>query len=425
MISLLRKPKGTYDLFNEPLKEFKALKSHLETLLERYGYQEIKTPIFEQSEVFHREGELSDMVQKETYNFKDKGDRSLTLRPEGTAGVIRAYIENKMYTNALVKLYYFGPYFRYERPQKGRFRQFYQVGMEAIGEKSPLLDAEIISLSYQIINSLGLKDVTIYLNSLGDRKAQINYKDTLKAYFTPYKDELCGDCQRRITENPLRILDCKIDQNKKFVKNAPISRAFLNAEDLKYYHQLKEYLTAMNVSFKEDDKLVRGLDYYTQTVFEIKADIEGFGAHNVLGGGGHYENLVSDLGGPQRSGTGVAFGIERLLEALKLAEISLAKEEIIDVYLIQMTEKAALKALEVITSLRKENFTVYFDYYQRSFRAQLKEALTLKARYLIIIGEDELANNYFTLKNTKTEKQEKVTLEKMIRTIRKDDNTQK
>lgn len=412
------KPKGTYDLYNDELKEFVKLEEHLKTVLNKYGFTEIRTPIFEHAKVFHRESELSDMVTKETYNFYDKGERLLTLRPEGTAGVIRAYVENKMYTKPLTKFFYIGPFFRYERPQKGRFRQFYQMGIEAIGERSALLDAEVVSVSYEVIKSLGLNNVSINLNTLGKTSSQVKYKEILTNYFLPHEKELCQDCQRRIKENPLRILDCKIDQHKEVVIKAPTPFDYLDEEDIMFYQEVKNNLKIMNVPFIENKRLVRGLDYYGHTVFEIVAEIKGFGAQNVLGGGGHYENLVKELGGPDKSGIGVAFGLERLLEALRLEGIKLTKEEQIDAYLISFGEKETLKAVEVLTKLREANLKVGIDYYKRSFKAQLKEALSLNAKYLIIIGEEELKANLLTVKNTFTETQTQMSIEEFIKKVK-------
>lgn len=423
MIFLENRPKGTYDLFNEEIKEFTKLEEHLKKVLNKYGFTEIRTPIFEHSSVFHRDSELSDMVTKETYNFQDKGNRLLTLRPEGTAGVIRAYVENKMYLKPLTKLYYIGPFFRYERPQKGRFRQFYQMGMEAIGEQSALLDAEIVSVSYEVIKSLGLKNVTINLNTLGKSSSQPQYKEILTNYFTPHIEELCGDCKRRITENPLRILDCKVDQQKEFVIEAPTPIDYLDQDDLAFYNEVKNNLRMMNVPFVENKRLVRGLDYYGQTVFEIVADIKGFGSQNVLGGGGHYENLVKELGGPDKSGIGVAFGLERLLEALRLEGIKLSEDDYLDAYIITFGEAEQTKALEVLTTLRNEDFKVSIDYYKRSFKAQLREALSLNAKYLIIIGDQELESNILTVKETKTEVQKEMTIDEFIRKAKENDYT--
>src|SRR5690554_1863283 len=289
---MIQKPKGTYDLMPEETRKYRALENQLIKLLEIYGYGEIRTPIFEYSQVFHRESELSDMVLKETYNFKDKGNRDLTLRPEGTAGVIRSYVEQKLYADGgITKLYYLGPNFRYERPQKGRYRQFYQFGIEAIGAKSPSLDAEVIGLSYKIISSLGLKQVVVKINTLGDIESRLNYNKILRDYFIPHKEDLCENCQTRIDVNPMRILDCKIDGEKPVVKKAPKPMHHLTAEASKYFSDVLKYLDAMDVIYEIDDALVRGLDYYGHTVFEIEANIKDFGAQNILGGGGHYEKL--------------------------------------------------------------------------------------------------------------------------------------
>ena len=258
------------------------------------------------------------MVTKETYNFKDKGNRDLTLRPEGTAGIIRSFVENKLYvSNSVQKLYYIGPNFRYERPQKGRFRQFVQFGVEAIGSNDPLLDAEVIELAYHFIKSLGLKGVRVRINTLGDQLSRQMYQRALYDHFQPVKMELCHDCQNRIDKNPLRILDCKVDQAHEKIKHAPTPIMYLNEASKIYYDQVKMYLNNNNVVYEQADTLVRGLDYYEHTVFEIEADIEGFGAQNVLGGGGRYQTLVKELGGPDMPGIGFAFGMERLLDALE------------------------------------------------------------------------------------------------------------
>jgi len=259
---MIQKPKGTYDLMPLETQKYRALENHLINLLENYGYGEIRTPIFEYSKVFHRENELSDMVLKETYNFKDKGGRDLTLRPEGTAGVIRSYVEQKLYANqGITKLYYLGPNFRYERPQKGRYRQFYQFGIEAIGAKSASLDAEVVTLAYKIVSSLGLKQVIVKINTLGDINSRKEYNLNLAKYFKEYKTELCENCNTRLTVNPMRILDCKIDGNKDFVKNAPKSIDYLTIEAKEYFSDVLRYLDAMDVIYKVDESLVRGLDY--------------------------------------------------------------------------------------------------------------------------------------------------------------------
>lgn len=415
-----QKPKGTYDLLPDETIKYQALEEHIRELMKIYGYFEIRTPIFEHSSVFHRKTELSDMVTKETYNFKDKGDRDLTLRPEGTAGVIRAYVENKLYANqGLTKLYYLGPNFRYERPQKGRFRQFYQFGIEAIGPKSSSLDAEVIALSYKLISSLGLKQVKIKVNSLGDIASRNTYKEALTTYFEPHKEDLCADCQRRIKENPIRILDCKIDSDKPFVKNALTPYDFLSVESKQYFDEVLSYLDSMKIDYEVDKRLVRGLDYYGHTVFEVEANIKGFGAQNVLGGGGHYEHLVNELGGPDLDGVGIAFGMERLMMALESENIELYEEVKPDFFIITFDKTIHQKALGLLTKLRDYGFKGEIDHESKSFKGQLKLAVNSKAKYFIIIGEEEVEQGLFTVKDSNTQTQEKMTLEALIKKLGK------
>lgn len=419
-IIMEQKPKGTYDLLPNETIKYQALEEQIRELMKIYGYFEIRTPIFEHSSVFHRKTELSDMVTKETYNFKDKGDRDLTLRPEGTAGVIRAYVENKLYANqGLTKLYYLGPNFRYERPQKGRFRQFYQFGIEAIGVKSSSLDAEVIALSYKLIRSLGLKQVKIKVNSLGDIASRNTYKEKLSTYFEPYKEDLCEDCQRRIKENPIRILDCKIDRDKPFIQKAATPYDFLSVEAKQYFDEVLSYLDSMGIDYAVDKKLVRGLDYYGHTVFEVEANIKGFGAQNVLGGGGHYEHLVSELGGPDLDGVGIAFGMERLMMALDSENIELYDEVNPDFFIITFDKTIHQKALGLLTKLRDYGFKGDIDHEAKSFKGQLKLAVNSKAKYFIIIGEEEVEQGLFTVKDSITQTQEKVTLEALLKKLGK------
>lgn len=419
-IIMEQKPKGTYDLLPNETIKYQALEEQIRELMKIYGYFEIRTPIFEHSSVFHRKTELSDMVTKETYNFKDKGDRDLTLRPEGTAGVIRAYVENKLYANqGLTKLYYLGPNFRYERPQKGRFRQFYQFGIEAIGVKSSSLDAEVIALSYKLIRSLGLKQVKIKVNSLGDIASRNTYKEELSTYFEFYKEDLCEDCQRRIKENPIRILDCKIDRDKPFIQKAATPYDFLSVEAKQYFDEVLSYLDSMGIDYAVDKKLVRGLDYYGHTVFEVEANIKGFGAQNVLGGGGHYEHLVSELGGPDLDGVGIAFGMERLMMALDSENIELYDEVNPDFFIITFDKTIHQKALGLLTKLRDYGFKGDIDHESKNFKGQLKLAVNSKAKYFIIIGEEEVEQGLFTVKDSITQTQEKVTLEALLKKLGK------
>lgn len=413
------KVKGTYDVLPSETKKWQALEKHIRLLFEKYNYQEIRTPLIEHSEVFHRSNEHSDMVTKETYNFTDRSGRALTLRPEGTAGVVRSFIENKLYASqALEKLYYVGPNFRYERPQKGRFRQFMQFGIEALGTSSPYIDAEVIMLAYDVIKSLGLKGVKVKINSLGNNESKHNYYQALKAHFEPHKSTLCSDCQARLEKNPLRILDCKIDKNHEAVLSAPNPFDFLSAYSENYIKTVLSTLNEVKIPYVLAPKLVRGLDYYSETVFEIEADIDGFGAQNVLGGGGRYESLVAELGGPSMGGIGFAFGMERLLLALEAEDVDLVDDSGLDAYVIIFNQSDMPDALVLVHELRNEGLRVDLDFTEKNFKAQLKQSLKEKSMYLLILGENEIKNHMVTVKNTKTETQELIPRRIVVRKIK-------
>ncbi|OED59401.1 histidine--tRNA ligase [Acholeplasma laidlawii] len=413
------KVKGTYDVLPTEAENWVALESYVRQLFKTYNYGEIRTPMMEYSNVIHRETELSDMVIKETYNFKDKSDRDLTLRPEGTAGVIRSYVENKLYAQAgVTKLYYMGPNFRYERPQKGRFRQFMQFGCEVLGSNEPSIDAEVIELAYETIYRLGLKQVSVKLNSLGDDASKANYRQALIDFLTPVKDKLSKDSQDRLTHNPLRILDSKDTADIELIKNAPLPLDYLNETSKQHFDSVLELLNLMNIPYEIDRKLVRGLDYYAHTVFEIHATIKGFGAQNALGGGGRYQNLVKELGGPDTPGIGYAFGMERLLSALEQEGITLTSTKQLDVYFITFDQQSRKKAIQLQHILRSENILSDIDHLNRGFKPQLKEALGYDSKFIIIIGENELNNNVVQLKNTKTEEQVEVSMDTLLDTLK-------
>lgn len=415
-IMQINKVKGTYDVLPTESYRWHALEEKIHAILKLYNIKEMRTPIMEYSEVFHRQTELSDMVTKETYDFDDRGDRRLTLRPEGTAGIIRSYVENKLYaTQELEKVYYIGPNFRYERPQKGRYRQFYQFGVEAIGAVDPALDAEMIMLAYDFIKRLGLKGVTVRINSLGDDESRRTYQEALTKHFEPHQETLCDDCKARLIKNPLRILDCKVDQMHEAVKKAPTPQDFLNETSREYFKQVIEHLNASNISYEIAPKLVRGLDYYSHTVFEIEADIEGFGAQNVLGGGGRYQKLVSELGGPELGGIGFACGMERLLLALEAENIELMQEDVLDAYVIVFSDQLRVVGSKILYDLRQANLIADMNYTKKAFKGQLKQALRLGAKYLIILGDDEYQKGVVGIKNTKTELQEEVPLTRITK----------
>lgn len=412
---MIQKPKGTYDVING--NKIIVIENILQELMDKYNYEYFRTPIFEASELFHRSvGETSDIVTKETYDFKDRAERNLTLRPEGTAGIIRSFIENKLYGNhsVPVKAWYYGPMFRYERPQSGRFREFYQFGVEVLGSNDAITDAEVISIPVNFYKILGLKNVKVNLNTLGDNESRNNYRNALLEYFKPYLDELCEDCKERYNKNPLRILDCKVDANNEIMKNAPKITSYLNEESKTYFENVKKYLQALDIEYEVNPNIVRGLDYYTHTVFEVTAEIKDFGSQNVLCAGGRYDNLVKNLNGPETPGVGFALGMERLFNALEAEKINLVEEEGIDVYISYMSENEKAKALRLCMDLRLNGFKVEIDYMNRSLKSNFKQADHLNSKFIIIIGEEEINNNFVTIKNNKIKEEQKVELEYLI-----------
>lgn len=414
---MIQKPKGTYDVFGETGKKILYIQELIESLMENYNYEYFRTPLFEASELFHRGvGDTSDIVTKETYDFKDRGDRNNTLRPEGTAGIVRSFIENKMYGNheIPVKAWYFGPNYRYERPQSGRFREFYQFGVEVFGSNSPLSDAEVISIPYNLYKILGLKELKVNINSLGDNESRNMYREALKKHFESHLDELCEDCKTRFSKNPLRILDCKVDKDKDIMKSAPKTIDYLNEESKKYFEDLKKYLDALQIDYVVNPNVVRGLDYYTHTVFEIEANVEGFGAQNVLCGGGRYNNLVSTLGGPDTPGVGFALGFERLLTALEYENIKLPVSLGIDLYIAPMGEDEKPYAISILNALRLSGFKCDMDFNSRNIKGNFKQADKLNAKFIAIIGSDEVKTNILTIKDNNTKEEYKVKINDLV-----------
>ena len=412
----MQKPKGTYDIFGDRANKMLYLRKLINALMDKYNAKYFETPIFESSDLFHRGvGETTDIVSKETYDFKDRGDRALTLRPEGTAGIVRCFIENKLYAESLpLKAWYFGPMFRYERPQAGRFREFYQFGFEAFGTCDPTMDAEAISILVNFFKMLGLKGIKVNINSLGDSESRDNYRQALVSYFKPYLEQLCDDCKNRFEKNPLRILDCKVDTDKEFMKNAPKMLDYLNNESKEHFNKVKEYLDAMKIDYVVNSNIVRGLDYYTHTVFEVEADIPGFGSQNVLGAGGRYNNLVENIGGPSIPGVGFAIGLERLLLALEMEKIDINYNSYPEVYVIPMGIEAKAKAVNLVNSLRLSGFSVEMDYDNRNLKSNFKSADKLGVKYIIIIGEEEIKSKVLTIKNNESKEEYKVDLENLI-----------
>ncbi|EFV89176.1 histidine--tRNA ligase [Staphylococcus epidermidis] len=415
---MIKMPRGTQDILPQDSAKWRYIENRLHTLMELYNYKEIRTPIFESTELFARGvGDSTDVVQKEMYTFKDKGDRSLTLRPEGTAAVVRSYIEHKMQgdPNQPIKLYYNGPMFRYERKQKGRYRQFNQFGVEAIGAENPSIDAEILAMVMHIYESFGLKHLKLVINSIGDSESRKEYNEALVKHFEPVIDTFCSDCQSRLHTNPMRILDCKIDRDKEAVKNAPRITDYLNNDSKSYYKQVKLHLDNLNISYVEDPNLVRGLDYYTHTAFELMIDNPEYdGAITTLCGGGRYNGLLQLLDGPDETGIGFALSIERLLMALDEEGISLDVSEDFDLFVVTMGEDADRYAVKLINDLRRNGIKVDKDYLNRKIKGQMKQADRLNAKYTVVIGDQELENNEIGVKNMISGETENVQLDELI-----------
>lgn len=406
----IQKPKGTQDLLPGEVEKWQYLESKARDLCQRFNYKEIRSPIFESTELFSRGvGETTDIVEKEMYTFVDKGDRSMTLRPEGTAGVVRAYVENKLYgVPDLTKLFYVGPMFRYEQPQAGRYRQFHQFGIEAFGSVDPSIDAEVIALGYTFYKEIGLKEVTVEINSVGTPSVRTVYREKLQEFFAPVKHLLCKDCQSRFDRNPMRILDCKTDQ--KYGVGAPEILDYLDEECTTHFAAVREHLTAMDIPYRVNPRLVRGLDYYTHTAFEYKA--AGIGAIDTIGGGGRYNGLVEQIGGhgTDQPGVGLGLGLERILLVLQAQGVEIPKPEPLDVYLIGLGEPAEKEVTKLLHQLRVQGLKAEKDYQGRKLKAQMKSADRFQAKYVAILGDDELARGEITLKQMETGSQVIVSL---------------
>ena len=414
---MIQRPKGTNDIYGREAKIWKCVEAVIDQVMEKYNYNYIRTPIFESSELFHRGiGETTDIVTKETYDFVDRGDRHLSLRPEGTAGVCRSYIENKMYgdANQPVKVYYNGTMYRYERPQSGRDRELTQFGMEILGSDDPLSDAEIISAAVNIYKLLGLKEIKVNINSLGDTVSRNTYREALVEYFRPHIDEFCDDCKERFLKNTLRILDCKVDADNEILKNAPKTIDYLNEESKERFEKVKDYLDIMQIDYEVNPSIVRGLDYYNHTVSEIEAKVKGFGANNVIGAGGRYNGLVKELGGPETPCIGFASGIGRLVMALELEQAKLPIVDSIDLFLMYVNEDEKKYAVYLAQELRMAGFIVETEYTGRSLKGQFKQADRLNSKFLVILNSEDLNNNEVKVKNNKTKEEEIISLDALI-----------
>ena len=415
---LTKAPRGTHDILPAEAGEWNYIEGKIRDLCRRYGYEEIRTPMFEHTELFHRSiGEGTDVVDKEMYTFTDRGGRSITLRPENTASAVRAYLENKLYgAQDLVKLFYIGSMFRYDRPQAGRMREFHQFGIEALGSENPAVDAEVILVAMDFLSSLGLQDLSLSLNSVGCPECRATYRKALQDYFRPHLGELCEDCNDRFERAPLRILDCKKDADKPFLADAPKITDYLCDECKAHFERVQAYLTEAGVAFTLDPRLVRGLDYYTKTAFEIK--YPPLGAQSAVAGGGRYDGLIEEIGGKPTPAVGFATGLESVLLALEKQNLLPAANEATDVFVVALGDAAQAPAFKLLRDCRRAGLTANMDYAGRSMKAQMKQANKHHARYALILGEDEVQNGTVQLKNMEKSEQRSVAVEKVVEELK-------
>ena len=411
----LQKPKGTQDILPVDSAKWQYVENVARETFKKYNYGEIRTPMFEHYEVISRSvGDTTDIVTKEMYDFHDKGDRHITLRPEGTAPVVRSYVENKLFAPEVqkpVKVYYIGSMFRYERPQAGRLREFHQLGVECFGSKNPATDVETIAMAYQLFNTLGIKDVTLHLNSLGNTESRLAYRQALIDYLTPMRESLSKDSQRRLDENPLRVLDSKEKEDKVAVENAPSILDYLDEESQAHFDEVRTMLDSLNIPYVIDTNMVRGLDYYNHTIFEFITTVDK--SELTICAGGRYDSLVEYFGGPETAGFGFGLGLERLLLVLDKQGIELPVEENLDVYIAVLGSGANGKALELVQAIRYQGFKAERDYLGRKIKAQFKSADTFKAKTVITLGESEVESGQVNVKNNATREEVTVSFEEL------------
>ena len=413
-MKLIKAVRGTKDIIGEEAKKYIYISNVAQKMFENYGYNFVKTPIFEETELFKRGiGEATDVVEKEMYTFKDKGDRSITLRPENTASLVRCYLENAIYNKEdISRFYYNGSMFRYERPQAGRQREFNQIGLEVFGEKSPKVDAEVIAIGYKFLEKLGISDLEVKINSVGSKESRTIYREKLIEHFSKHLDDMCDDCKDRINRNPLRLLDCKVDKDKDFYKSAPNIIDFLFEDERKHYEDVKKYLDVFGIKYTEDPTLVRGLDYYSSRVFEIVTN--KLGSQGTVLGGGRYDNLLKELGDKDIPAVGFATGVERIM--MLLGENYPKNNP--DVYIAWLGENTSETALKIAESLRDNDIKVYIDYSEKGMKSHMKKADKLSVRYCIILGEDELNKGIVLLKDFSTREQKEVKIEEIVNQIK-------
>lgn len=413
---MITKPKGTYDLLGSDSVIYDYALDTFKGMCELNNYNYMKTPTFEASELFHRGvGETTDIIKKETYDFLDKKGRSMTLRPEGTAGVVRSLIENKLYANVsgYLKYYYYGPMFRYERPQSGRFREFNQFGIEVFGPMNPYIDAEVINLGVKYFQVLGIDNIKIKINNLSSKQDREKYKVALVEYMSKHKNELCEDCLERLEKNPLRILDCKVDGDKDFFKSAPKISEFISPESKEYFDTLLSTLDSIEIEYEIDENLVRGLDYYDYAVFEFVTEDKNLTGASTICAGGRYNDLVKTLGGPELNGIGFALGYERLQEILKSLDLTKQSKDL-DVYVIPVTNNEVSDALIIGTMLKDAGYKTEIDYRDVSLKNKYSQANKMNTAYIVTIGEEELKNYTVKLKDAKTSEEKTIGINNLV-----------
>ncbi len=417
-MEIINNVKGTHDIFGEENNAYEYVESVMKSIAEIYAFKGVRPPVLESEKVFSRGvGESSDIVRKEMYTFLDKGNRQITLRPEFTAGIMRMVVQNKLYaTNELpLKLYYLGPVFRYERPQLGRYRQFNQFGVESIGHDSLYNDLEVIVLAYTILCSLGLEGVTLKINTLGDEESRNNYRAALKSYFASHVSNMCDDCKSRFELNPLRILDCKVPEDQEIVKGAPKINDYLSESSKVRFDNIKDALEVLKIPYEVDQGLVRGLDYYSETVFEFHYQSKTGVNYGAIGAGGHYGKLMKELGGPELPGVGFSFGIERVVSVLKDDNLLTDVEDDIDVYIMPLSEETMLYSQEIATLLRNAGaYKTDMCFDKTKLGNMFKRASNKKAKYAIIIGEDEVKKESVILKDLQKQEQIEVKSDDLI-----------
>ncbi|QII82971.1 histidine--tRNA ligase [Jeotgalibaca arthritidis] len=411
---MIQRPKGTSDIYLDDMKIWQYVEETARIVMHDYRYTEMRTPLFESFDLFSRSvGDTSDIVSKEMYDFEDKGGRRIALKPEGTAPIVRSYVENKLFGPEYpkpLKVYYLSPMFRYERPQGGRSRQFHQLGIEVLGSNNPAVDVEGMALAWDLLNEIGIKDVRLVINSLGKKEERASYRQALISYLEPFFEELSSDSQKRLHQNPLRVLDSKDKRDKELVKDAPSILDFLSEDSKTHFETVQAMLTALNIPFEINANMVRGLDYYQDTIFEIMTTSKVFGAETTICGGGRYNGLVEEIGGPADPGFGFGLGLERLILMIKQQEIEIPETDELDIYVVGLGEETNLETLKIVQAARQAGYSADRDYMDRKVKAQFKSASKYGAKVVITVGADELEKKIAKFKVMETSKESDVAL---------------